>query len=117
MKLTPDQQNRFNQLTVQSGHLPGTLSHEYEAAFYIMSLQKELFIKAGGYVDANGIDFESCLEEQEFSAGLRVMLYLAHNLFCDGSEDKISPVDLMILDKENFESALEAIRIRGAKIW
>ncbi len=117
MKLTPDQQNRFNQLAAQSGQLPGALSHEYEAAFYLMSLHKELFIKAGGYVDEGGIDFESCLEEQEFSAGYRVLLYLAHNLFCDGSEDKISPVDLMILDKENFDGALEAVRIRGAKVW
>lgn len=117
MKLTPEQQNRFNQLALQTGKAPEQLSHEYESAFYIMSLHKELFLKVGSYVDENGIDFQACLEEQEFSAGYRVLVKLAHNLFEGGSEGEISPVDLMILDKENFLGALEALRIRGSKIW
>lgn len=117
MKLTSDQESRFKQLAVLAGKDPEKLTHEYEAAFYIMSLHRELFLKAGSYVSETGIDFESCLEEQEFSAGYRLLVHLAHNLFCDGSEDEISPVDLMILDKDNFLSALEAIKIRGSKIW
>ncbi len=117
MKLTPDQQNRFNQLVLQSGKTPERLSHEYEAAFYILSLHKELFLKVGQYVEVSDINFEQCLEEQEFSSGYRVLVRLAHNLFNSGSSDMISPVDLMILDKENFLGAMEAIRIRGAKIW
>lgn len=117
MHLTPDQQNRFSQLVVQSGKKPEYLSNEYKSAFYIMSLHKELFLKMGSYVDETGIDFEGCLEEQEFSAGYRVLVKLAHNLFDGGSDHDLSPADLMILDKENFLSALEAIKIRGSKIW
>lgn len=117
MKLTPDQHNRFNQLVELTKKPIEHLSHECESAFYIMSLHKELFLKVGSYVDENGIDFENCLEEQEFSAGYRVLVRLAHNLFNGGSSADLSPVDLMILDKENFLWALEAIRIRGAKIW
>lgn len=117
MKLNPDQQNRFNQLALQAERQPESLSQEYQSAFYIMSLHKELFLKVGSYVDPETIDFERCLEEQEFSAGFRVLVRLAHNLFNDGSEADISPVDLVILDKENFLAALEAIRIRGGKVW
>lgn len=117
MRLTPEQQNRYNQLVLQTGKPAEQLGHEYESAFYIMCLHKELFLKVGSYVDDTGIDFEGCLAEQEFSAGYRVLVRLAHNLFDGGSEADISPVDLMILDKENFTGALEAIRIRGSKIW
>lgn len=117
MKLTPDQQSRYNQLMLQAGKTPEHLSPEYAAALYIMSQHKELFLKVGSYVDEDDIHFEQCLEEQEFSAGFRVLVRLAHNLFNDGSEQEISPVDLMILDKENFLAALEAIKIRGSKIW
>lgn len=117
MKLTPDQQNRFNQLVLQSGKHPEHLSPEYASAFYIMSLHKELFLKVGQFVDESVINFEQCLDEEEFSAGYRVMVRLAHNLFDSGSSPEISPVDLMILDKENFLAALEAIKIRGSKIW
>lgn len=117
MKLNSDQQNRFNQLVVQSGKHPENLEPEYASSFYIMSLNKELFLKVGQYVDESDIYFDQCLEEQEFSAGYRVMVKLAHNLFDSGSAADISPVDLMILDKENFLWALEALRIRGSKIW
>jgi len=117
MNRTPEQQNRFNQLVLQAGKQPETLNHEYESAFFIMSIHKELFLKVGSYVDETGIDFERCLEEQEFSAGFRVLVMLAHNLFNDGSDKELSPADLMILDKSNFLAALEAIRIRGSKIW
>lgn len=116
MKLTPEQQHRYDHLAAQHGKAPELLSHEYEAAFFIISHHRELFVKVGSYVDEAGIDFERCLEEQVFSAGYRVLVQLAHNLFCDGSRE-LAPVDLMILDKDNFTCALEAIRLRGAKIW
>lgn len=94
---------------------------EYGAAFYLLSARKELYDKACGYVDPDGIDFARMLRREDLSGGYRTVVRLAWNLFCGGA-GQLEPLDLCCgLDDDLFDSCLIALTIRraglGALAW
>ena len=79
---------------------------------YLISGNEELKQKVEPYFNGNSgmFDTEKMFEEQDFSAGLSILAKLAVNLF--NANEKINPLQLMILDDENFELAMNAIILR-----
>lgn len=85
---------------------------EFLSVLYLISGNEELKQKVEPYFNGNSgmFDTEKMFEEQDFSAGLSVLAKLAVNLF--NANEKINPLQLMILDDENFELAMNAIILR-----
>lgn len=85
---------------------------EFLSVLYLISGNEELKQKIEPYFNGNSgmFDTEKMFEEQDFSAGLSVLAKLAVNLF--NANEKINPLQLMILDDENFELAMNAIILR-----
>ncbi len=88
----------------------GKLDPEYGAALYILSAEVGTWNKAQRYVDRDGIDFETMLQEVDFSGGYQVLIQWAGNLF--NEQQHIDPIEALRLDERNFEIALSALRIR-----
>ena len=83
---------------------------EYGAALYILTSQVSTWNKASDYVSRDGIDFEAMLKEVDFSGAYSVIIDLAGNLF--NGNTHIDPVELLRLDEQNFQIALDAIKLR-----
>jgi len=92
----------------------GKLDQEYGAALYILTSSTGLWQKSQDYVSRSGIDFETMLEEIDFSGGYSVLVKLASNLF--NSNTHLDPVELMRLDDTNFAVALNAIQLRRTSL-
>ena len=106
---------RFLAAVQQAGKVfNGKPDTEYAAAYYILTADTGTWQKASGYIDREGMHFEELLKEVDFSHGYAVLVQLAANLFNEYSEagKQVKPVDLMILDEENFRVALTALEIR-----
>jgi hypothetical protein len=102
---------RFTQVMEQIGKVDdGHLDPEYGAAIYILTATRGTWDKAGSYVDREGIDFETMLKEGAFSAGYRVLILLAGNLF--NGNQHLDPLECMRLDETNFRVALTALELR-----
>jgi hypothetical protein len=66
------------------------------------------------YIDADGIDFLK-IKKVDMGSGHKLLIQLAGNLF-NGCL-KVTPADLInSLDDENFEIAMQAIRLRRSSI-
>lgn len=85
---------------------------EFLSVLYLISGNEELKQKIEPYFNGSSgmFDTEKMFEEQDFSAGLSILAKLAVNLF--NANEKINPLQLMILDDENFELAMNAIILR-----
>lgn len=96
----------------------GLIENEYGAAFYILSADNEIWSKSMSYIDVDGIDFETMIQEKDFSTGYAVLVKLAANLFNGNFAEDIAPINLCCcLDGEsNFKVALAALQIRKYKI-
>ena len=88
----------------------GKLDPEYAAAVYVLTSDKGTWEKAQEYTGRSGIDFESLLEEVDWSGGYSVLITWASNLF--NGNTHIDPVELMRLDESNFQLALSALQLR-----
>jgi len=81
------------------------------ALFILLSTKNNLYKKTRNYIDADGIDFQTMVEEQDFSSGEAKLVRLAANLY-NGSM-KVTPQELInTLDDKNYELAMQAIRFR-----
>ncbi|MCY7780157.1 DUF6075 family protein [Bacillus haynesii] len=85
---------------------------EFLSVLYLISGNEELKQKVEPYFNGNSgmFDTEKMFEEQDFSAELSILAKLAVNLF--NANEKINPLQLMILDDKNFELAMNAIILR-----
>ncbi len=94
----------------------GKVDPEYGAAFYVLTSDESTWNQAKGYVSSHGINFDNLLQEVDLGgSGYTALIKLAGNLFNDGYT-AANPVDLMGLDNQNFEVALNAFRVRR-KNW
>lgn len=82
----------------------------YGSALYILSDDEWTLEKANRYISSRGIDFETMLQEVDFSGGYTVLLQWASNLF--NGNIHVDPVELMRLDEHNFRLALIALQFR-----
>jgi hypothetical protein len=102
---------RFTQVMEQIGKVyDGKLDPEYGAAIYVLTATGGTWDKAGSYVDRDGIDFETMLEEVHFSSGYRTLILLAGNLF--NGNQHLDPLEFMRLDEANFKVAVTALTLR-----
>jgi len=81
------------------------------ALFILLSTKNNLYKKTRNYITADGIDFETMMEKQDFSSGEAKLVRLAANLY-NGSM-KVTPQELInTLDDRNYDLAMQAIRFR-----
>ena len=81
------------------------------ALFILLSTKNNLYKKTRNYIDADGIDFETMMEKQDFSSGEAKLARLAANLY-NGSME-VTPQELInTLDDRNYDLAMQAIRFR-----
>ena len=81
------------------------------ALFILLSTKNSLYKKTRNYIDADGIDFETMMEKQDFSSGEAKLVRLAANLY-NGSME-VTPQELInTLDERNYDLAMQAIRFR-----
>jgi hypothetical protein len=110
---------RFLAIMQQIGKVfDGRVDPEYGAALYILTSDASMWEQASKYVERNAIRIEDLLSEVDFSHGYEVLIKLAANLFNELNEagQQVRPVDLMILDEENFQVALAALQIRYSSL-
>jgi hypothetical protein len=108
---SPEHKQRFVTAMQQLGKIyDGKLDLEYAAALYILAADLATWQKAQVYVDHDGIDIPTLLQEVHFSGGYSVLVQLAGNLF--NSQTRIDPVELMRLDDNNFKVALTSLQLR-----
>ena len=88
----------------------GRLDSEYATAVYVLTSSAGTWEKARPYVSGGGILFEDLLTEVDWSSGYRALIKLAANLF--NENNPANPVDLMLLDDQNFAVAMTAFQIR-----
>jgi len=81
------------------------------ALFILLSTKNNLYKKTRNYIGADGIDFETMMEKQDFSSGEAKLMRLAANLY-NGSME-VTPQELInTLDDRNYDLAMQAIRFR-----
>lgn len=81
------------------------------ALFILLSTKNSLYKKTRNYITADGIDFETMMEKQDFSSGEAKLVRLAANLY-NGSME-VTPQELInTLDDRNYDLAMQAIRFR-----
>jgi len=81
------------------------------ALFILLSTKNNLYQKTRNYITADGIDFETMMEKQDFSSGEAKLVRLAANLY-NGSME-VTPQELInTLDDRNYDLAMQAIRFR-----
>jgi hypothetical protein len=83
----------------------------FPALFILLSTKNNLYKTTRNYIDADGIDFQTMMEEQDFSSGEAKLVRLAANLY-NGSME-VTPHELInTLDDTNYDLAMQAIRFR-----
>ena len=81
------------------------------ALFILLSTKNNLYQKTKNYITADGIDFETMMEKQDFSSGEAKLVRLAANLYNGFLE--VTPQELInTLDDRNYDLAMQAIRFR-----
>jgi len=81
------------------------------ALFILLSTKNNFYKKTRNYINADGIDFETMMEKQDFSSGEAKLVRLAANLY-NGSME-VTPQELInTLDDRNYDLAMQAIRFR-----
>jgi len=81
------------------------------ALFILLSTKNNLYKKTRNYITADGIDFETMMEKQDFSSGEAKLVRLAANLYNGFME--VTPQELInTLDDKNYDLAMQAIRFR-----
>ena len=81
------------------------------ALFILLSTKNNLYKKTRNYITADGIDFETMMEKQDFSSGEAKLVRLAANLYNGFME--VTPQELInTLDDRNYDLAMQAIRFR-----
>lgn len=81
------------------------------ALFILLSTKNNFYEKTKNYIVADGIDFETMMEKQDFSSGEAKLVRLAANLY-NGSME-VTPQELIhTLDDRNYDLAMQAIRFR-----
>lgn len=88
----------------------GKIDPEYGAALYILTSRSSTWDQAEGCVNGLGINFEDLFKEARFSGAYSVLIEWASGLF--NGNTSIVPNELMRLDDDNFQLALQALRIR-----
>lgn len=107
-----EHQQRFLEALQELGKIyDGKLDQEYGAALYILTTDLDTWQKAKSYVKRDSIDIAAMLKGRDWSGGTSVLVALAGNLF--NGQERVDPVDFAErLDKENFQVALTAIKLR-----
>lgn len=110
--VSQDHQQRFVKAIEQIGKVDGgKIDPEYGSALYILCADAATWNKAEEYVSPDGIEFDEMLSEMDFSGGYSVLIHLAGNLF--NNHLQVEAVDIPTrLDENNFQIALQAIRLR-----
>lgn len=81
------------------------------ALFILLSTKNNLYTKTRNYITADGVDFETMMEKQDFSSGEAKLVRLAANLYNGFME--VTPQELInTLDDRNYDLAMQAIRFR-----
>jgi len=90
----------------------GQVDYYYLPALFIMlSTKNSLYKKTRDYITADGIDFQTMMEKQDFSSGEAKLVRLAANLY-NGSME-VTPQELInTLDDGNYNLAIQATRFR-----
>jgi len=106
-----DHKRRFITMMGQIGKIyDGNLDPEYSAALYILTADTGTWKKVSGYVDRDGIEIDTILEEVDLSSGHAVLVRLAGNLF--NNQQHLDPLEFLRLDEDNFQVALAALKLR-----
>lgn len=106
-------EDRFNQLIRKNG---GSADLERKVLFFTIAGNDELYLKVNHIYDFT----EKCIKPEcleygtaDFSSGTRKLLILAFNLF-NGCVDANVLHIFSSLDRDNFELAIQALRMRFA---
>ena len=94
------------------------LDASYQAAFYLLSCQTELFELGKKYVSLNGIYFAGMKRAtgiQTLNDSNKQMIDIAHNLFSWSSKCKASPFDISRLGYPYMELVCNAIFIAAGE--
>lgn len=83
----------------------------YLPALYLLTSDEEIRKKSLPFVSDEGIDFEK-IKKNDFSSGYVTLVKLAYHLFNSANESPEIIELIGRLDKDNFELALQAIRLR-----
>ncbi|MDK2919608.1 MAG: hypothetical protein PWQ37_2341 [Candidatus Petromonas sp.] len=83
----------------------------YLPAIYLLTSDEEIRKKSLHYISDEGIDFQK-IKSNDFSSGYVILVQLAHHLFDSANESPEIMELISRLDKDNFELALQAIRLR-----
>lgn len=119
MFLNDDQEKNFNELISQDK--TNEKDVERKALFYIFAGNEDLYNKVNNFYDfeENSIRLEG-FEEVDLTSSSRSLVELAFNLYNNYShldKEMKSVLDLFgDLDIENFELALQAIRVRFNRV-
>lgn len=109
--VSQDHRSRFLETIQRIGKVyDGKCDPEYASALYILCAHAGTWQKVSTYVDRDGIDFETLLEEVDFSHGYVVLIQLAWHLF--NGNIHIDPLEFLRLDHGNFQLALNALQMR-----
>ncbi len=90
---------------------------EYAAALYILTAHINTWQKAEAHISRDGIDFKGMIKKKDLSSGAYALVQLAANLFYGSFETRetkirANMVDIVNLNEEGFQMAMEAIKIR-----
>lgn len=104
--------NRYLELLAKAG--PNANTPEYKSLFWIISQNQMLYKRLPKIYDFENHNIISeCLLEESFSSSEKAMLRLAFNLFNGLMSHNNDVSDIFaVLDKQNFEICIEALRIR-----
>lgn len=111
MELT-EHEERFAELLSKDN--TGTSDLERKAMFYILATP-ELYNKINGIYDFENHWIKTdCFKKVDLSSGFSAMVKLAFNLY--NSYESPTPIDIFsILDSDNFDICINAIKIRFKK--
>lgn len=85
-------------------------SYYLPTLFILLSTKNNFYKKTGNYIGADGIDFESMMEDQDFSSGEAKLVRLAANLYDDSME--VTPQELVNVDDRKHDMVMQAIHFR-----
>jgi hypothetical protein len=87
-----------------------TFDPEYAAAIYILTSALSTSEKSSEYMSRHGIDFDTLLQDVDFSGSYSVLIELAGNLF--NGQRHVDPLEFLRLDSSNFTVAITALLLR-----
>jgi hypothetical protein len=105
--------------TLYSLHRPhgGPVDSSYQAAFYLLSCDEEIFKIARRHIDTDGISFDSIKRScRDFGDRDRQLLSAAHNLFSWTSKTTATPFEISRLGYPYMERVCNAIFIASGEM-